>query len=420
MTNRFLLVICTSLVLTACGGGGGGGGTPAPSNEDNSQSSDTGGNADQNSDDQEEAQSFTQRQNAYLPLIEGTGWSYSVGENASADLRVQKDGDIEGQYVVSSSATALANALTVDQVFVSTPEAVELVRLDFSGTEIFGGVSVESLSFGDGVALKLLPNVNLQNSLQELRLAVTLDLKEIQESLDLSLGLSGSYSLELILNAEVSVTNAVGSVSIDTWGILPSIEVRSELVVTDVRSLETIILASDDAPLGAQQILAFIKSSDSNLERLLESPIELTLSEIVNYVAGIGIVNRTVSSQGVFASELAFQLADLLDLPEPIIYQQDQNGQTDPVLLDGSSELINIAGVNLLDTEYTVLNADMFNAASKDWIAITNDTDSAFRVSMMLTQNTPSSTESLVIYLNKSNGVDQFPVNVTIQVQAPN
>lgn len=400
MINRILLVIFASLFLASCGGGGGGGGgTTNSTGSDNNTGADnnTGGNdsTDQGGGDEQQAEPFVQQQSEYLPLIAGRGWSYEFDPDpadedlvtrVSVPLRVSEYDGADDLFVVSSAELDYGGSenATINQVLRSTPESVEIVRFDIEGfvltfpNPLFQGstvdVTINSLDFGES-SLQLIPGSEAKTVISNLTVG--------------NIPVFGTATFAL--DSTLSVTNSAVVEPVNGWGNLPLLKVVAELHIDD----------------------------NAVLTEAAQFPVELTLRETALFAPGIGPVARKIEfiegdpSMDPMA-QIDMNLSGLLDLPEPVIYQMTTG---DPAL--SSDAYIDIGGIDLTSTEYSILNADSFGSGENDWIEIEVTNNNLFNVIVSATGLTPEEATSKVIYVGQSGSDVQIPVNVTL-VTAPN
>lgn len=391
MINRILIVIFASLFLAACGGGGGGGGGATANNA--GSDSNTGGDdsSDQGSGDEQEEQAFTQEQSEYLPLIAGRGWDYQFpnpeepGAFISVGLRASAYGGSDGLFVVPSGELDYGGAenASINQVFRSTKDSIEIIRVDIDGFELpfpnplapstTVDVSIDSLDFGEA-SLVIIPGVEDQT---------------VTSNLTVTIPLFGSRTFSL--DSTLNVTNSDAVEQVEGWGNIP------------VKHVVAVLHVDDHAELTPSTSL----------------PVELTIRETATFAPGVGPVARKIEFiQGAPSddaiAEIDMTLIGLLDLPEPIIYTM---GPGDPVL--SSNAYINIDGTDLTTSDYRILNSEDFGSGESDWLDVEVTNSNFFNVIVSATSFTPDEATSRVIYLSESGSDVQIPVNVTLTTPDP-
>lgn len=370
MLNKFLLVLITSLFLAACGGGGGGGGGTPSNDSDTSSSadSDTSNDSDSEPDEQDgDSQEYVQ-QNQYLPLIEGAGWNFSGGVDMTASL---EEGDFGEQVTapVYSFTNDMGDFGTLKQYFTSEADKVSLIEfggeITFTVESDFGNidVTINSIEFSE-------PIVIVGNEV------VLSDEKTI--SADVNIAGVGDRQL----NADISVSNADSSSVLDLSN--GSFNYPTKRVMVSIRLYGTI------------NVFGF------------NVPVDETLSETSELIAGLGFVKKDVFVAG--SQVAALEAIDLINLPYPVVYSLNQGT---PVLQTSSTPTIDQAWMSAVT--YSVLNEEDFGSGANDWISIeAAQNEASYDVSLSATANTPDETTAKVVYFGEENASDMIPLNVTL------
>ncbi|MDX1692386.1 MAG: hypothetical protein R3208_01400 [Ketobacteraceae bacterium] len=369
MINRIFPVLFCSLFLAACGGGGGGG---------SSDSSGDGGNNNQGGDAEEET--FTQQQNAYLPLIVGAGWEYSAEDKIIAEAY-----GTSGEYFALPSEFILTLAeegtpAEVSQILSSNPNTVGLkgfVGSDFS-FDIEEGVEVtlKSLIFDEEI---------------------------------------------LLLGGSVAPGSVAGEVVFDLnskFLPIPLNNVRVDVTATPIINVSDSTVSTPWGTLAAKEMDASLRVTGTYSTPFGPIPINITITETSYFVAGIGPVSRSITyylADSIQLGEVSLDIAALINLPEPIVYVYDGlnlNSPENTVMRMRDPEQVDPAYTNLDPAQYSLLNEEEFNAIA--WASVQESpSGTAFEVSASLSDPVPSITESAVIYVKENGSNNQVPVNVT-------
>lgn len=381
MINRILIVIFASLFLAACGGGGGGGGG-ATANNAGSDSNTGGDDSSDQGNEQEEEQAFTQRQNEYLPLIEGSGWIYSIGEEEATILASVYDAS-SGLFELASEIEINEQVGTISQIFASNTESVSVKRFQASNFsfDLNNSVAVtfNYLEFNDAIAVigDSLPTGSVNGILN------------IDADIDF-IGPVNNVSINVVATPVV-LTNAENTSIQTTWGTMQGVDME-------------VALRIQGAALGYT--------------------IDLIVTEESQFVKGVGPVSRDISfyltniatgEAGEFLAGVAMNIADLSGLPQPLIYSYDGVNLTQPesTLIRQKSGVASYTPLNAAN--YEILNESVFDGLA--WASVEESLNgTVFEVDVVLPDPVPSSTQTEVIYLSETGSEDQIPVSVTLSI----